>query len=97
MEIKICFQSNPPHNVSEAIFEIDQLTGIKLGLSAYREIMLKHLGMKYRKMAAIPSKADPELKKVFLKNELEPLLEEERNRKGRVLLLMQRILSWVLF
>lgn len=84
VEIKAYFQSNPPHTVSEAIFEIEQLTGIKLGLSACREFMLKQLGMKCRKMAAIPSKADPERQEAFLNNELEPLLEEERNGKGRV-------------
>jgi len=53
-EIKSYFQSSPPHTVSEAAFEIEQLTGIKLGLSACREFMSKHLGMKCRKMAAIP-------------------------------------------
>lgn len=84
VDIKAYFQSHPPHTVSEAVFEIEQLTGIKLGLSACREFMRKHLGMKCRKMAAIPSKADPERQEVFLKNDLEPLLEEERKGKGRV-------------
>ena len=36
-EIKVYFQSHPAHTVSEAVFEIEQLTGIKLGLSACRE------------------------------------------------------------
>jgi len=54
-EIESYFQGNPPHTVSEAAFEIEQITGIKLGLSACREFMLKHLRMKFRKMAAIPS------------------------------------------
>jgi len=82
--IKAHFQSNPPHTVSEASFEIEQLTGLKLGLSACREFMLKHLGMKCRKMAAIPSKADPDRQEEFLNNSLKPLLEEEKKRKGYV-------------
>ncbi len=58
-QIKAYFQSHLPHTVSEAVFEIEQLTGIKLGLSACHEFMLKQLGMKCKKMATIPSKADP--------------------------------------
>ena len=83
-EIKLLFQSTPPHTVSEAVFEIEQLTGIKLGLSVCREFMHKHLGMKCRKMAAIPSKADPERQDVFLEQELKPLLDEEKKEKGFV-------------
>ena len=44
--------------------------------------MRKHLGMKCRKMAAIPSKADPEEQNIFLENKLKPLLEEEKNGLG---------------
>ena len=40
--------------------------------------------MKCRKMAAIPSKADPERQEIFLENELKPLLDEEKNGKGHV-------------
>jgi transposase len=54
-KIKAYFQSHPPHTVAEAAFEIERLTGIKLGLSACRDFMRKHLGMKCRKMATIPS------------------------------------------
>lgn len=82
--LKVYFQSNPPHTVSEASFEIERLTGLKLGLSACREFMRKQLGMKCRKMAAIPSKADPERQEEFLKNSLKPLLEEEKKGKGYV-------------
>ena len=77
VEIKACFQSNPPHTVSEAFFEIEQLTGITLRLSACHEFMLKYLGMKCRKIAAIPSKADPERQEAFLKNDPEFLLRSQ--------------------
>ena len=32
----------------------------------------KRLGMKFRKMAVIPSKADPEKQEIFLNDSLEP-------------------------
>ena len=90
--IKAHFQRNPPHTVSEASFEIEHLTGLRLGLSACREFMIKHLGMKCRKMAAIPSKADPGRQEEFLNNSLKPLLEEEKKGKVMSFLLMQLIL-----
>jgi len=34
--------------------------------------------MKFRKMAFIPSKADPEKQEIFLNDNLEPLLAEEK-------------------
>ncbi len=48
--------------------------------------------MKCRKMAAIPSEADPDRQEAFLENELIPLLEEEKKGKSYVFLLMQLIL-----
>jgi len=72
-------------------------TGIKLGLSACREFMHKHLGMKCRKMATIPSKADPERQEVFLEHDLKPLLDEEKKGKALYSLWMLLILSWALF
>ena len=63
--IKAHFQSNPPHTASEASFEIGHPTGLKPDLSACREFILKHLGMKCRKMTTIPSKADPDRQEEF--------------------------------
>lgn len=82
--LKTRFQAHPPHTVAEAVYEIEKLTGIQLALSACRDFMHKHLGMKYRKMAVIPSKADPDKQSEFLHNKLEPLLEEEKQGKRRV-------------
>lgn len=82
--LKTHFQSHPPHTVAEAANEIEKLTGIKLALSACRDFMRKCLGMKCRKMAAIPSKADPDKQSVFLHDKLEPWLEEEKQCKRRV-------------
>lgn len=77
-QIKAHFLKQPPHNVAEASHEIEVLTGIKLGPSACRDFMRKRLGMKFRKMAVIPSKADPKKQAEFLNDQLEPLLEEEQ-------------------
>ena len=82
--IKDCFLANPPHNVSQASYAIEQLIGIKLSLSSCRDFMRKHLGMRFRKMAVIPSKADPIKQKEFLDQKIEPLLEEEKQGKRRV-------------
>ena len=83
-QIKSHFLKYPPHTISEASHEIEILTGIKLAPSACRDFMRKHLGMKFRKMGVIPAKADPKKQSKFLNDELEPLLEEERQGKRKV-------------
>lgn len=83
-QIKSHFQDQPPHTIAQASHEIEKLTGIKLSLTACREFMRKRLGMKCRKMGVMPSKADPEKQELFLKNQLEPLLEEEKEGKRKV-------------
>jgi len=82
--IKTRFQAHPLHTVAEAAYEIEKLTGIQLALSACRDFMYKRLGMKYRKMAVIPAKADPDKQSEFLRDKLKPLLEEEKQGKRRV-------------
>jgi len=42
------------------------------------------LGMKFRKCAAVPGKADPQLQFTFLQDELLPRLEQARRGEGRV-------------
>ena len=83
-QIKAHFQKHPPHTISQAAHEIEKLVGIKLALSACRDFMRKRLGMKFRKMAVIPSKADPEKQEIFLNDSLEPLLVEEKQGKRKV-------------
>jgi transposase len=83
-KIKTHFQDHPPHTVAQAAYEIEKLTGIKLSLSACRDFMRKRLGMKCRKTAAMPAKADPEKQEAFLENRLKPLLEQERQGQRRV-------------
>ena len=83
-QIKSHFLKQPPHTVAEASHEIEVLTGIKLGASACRSFMRKRLDMKFRKMAVIPSKADPKKQAEFLSDQLEPVLEEEKQGKRKV-------------
>ena len=66
---------NPPATVAHAAAQIKKLTGIERKPSQVRKF-LKQLGMKPRKMAAIPAKADPQAQQDFLKQKLEPLLEQ---------------------
>jgi transposase len=83
-QIKTHFQDQPPHTIAQASLEIEALTGIKLSLSACRDFLRKRLGMKCRKMAVIPSKADPEKQEAFLNNQLQPLLDGEKQGKRKV-------------
>ena len=83
-QIKAHFLKQPPHTVSEAAHEIEVLTGIKLGPSACRDFMRKRLGMKFRKMGVITAKADPKKQAEFLNDQLEPLLEEEKQGQRKV-------------
>ncbi len=83
-QLKAHFLKQPPHNVAEASHEIEVLTGIKLGPSACRDFMRKRLGMRFRKMAVMPAKADPKKQAEFLNDQLEPLLEEEKQGLGKV-------------
>ena len=53
--IKTHFQAHPPHTVAQASHDIEKLTGIKLSLSACRDLMRKRLGIKCRKMLMVPS------------------------------------------
>ncbi len=53
------FTNNPPATVSEAIAKIEELTGVKIGLTQTAKF-LKKTGMKLRKVGSIPAKAlDP--------------------------------------
>ena len=66
---------NPPATVAHAAAQIKKLTGIERKPSQVRRF-LKQLGMKPRKMAAIPAKADPKVQQEFLEQKLQPRLEQ---------------------
>jgi len=63
------FKENPPVTIAEAAEKIEQLTGIRRGLTQV-EKFVKSLGFKRRKIASIPVKALTEEKKTNKKNSL---------------------------
>lgn len=65
------FRKHPPMTVNEAAAKIEELTGIKRGLTQVKKF-LKSLGMKPRKVGMVPAKADPEKQKTFLKKNFSP-------------------------
>ena len=64
--LKKHFHKHPPESVKVAGADIEKLTGIKRGKTQTRRFLHK-IGMKPRKVAGIPSKADPEKQEEFKK------------------------------
>jgi transposase len=60
------FRQQPPRTAAEAQAVIEKRTGIKRSPTQVREF-LHRMGMKFRKVAAIPAKADPEVQEAFKK------------------------------
>jgi len=52
----------PPATISEAVAKIEEITGIKRGLTQTAKF-LKKIGMKLRKVGSIPANANNEIKK----------------------------------
>jgi transposase len=84
------FKNNPPRTVAEAKAVIEEQTGIKRSPTQVR-VFLTHMGMRCRKIGAIPGKAtDPDKQaeqEAFREKELEPRLAEAKEGK-RVVLFM---------
>jgi transposase len=70
----------PPSSAKQARAAIEELTGISLDVSAIRRY-IKSLGVIYRKVGAIPAKADVEQQEKFKTEQLEPRLDDAK--KGR--------------
>jgi transposase len=82
-EISASFAASPVATASEGGARIEELTGIKLSDSQVGRIM-RRLGMRYQKSAAVPGKCDPQMQFDFLNVELLPRLEEAKNGERRV-------------
>jgi len=65
------FQENPPATVKEAAAKIEQLTGIRRGLTQVRRF-LNSLGLRPRKVGHVPAKMDPEQQEQFKKKSWSP-------------------------
>jgi transposase len=68
------FEKHPVHSTNEAKEKIKEITGETRSPTQIRNFF-KQIGMKYRMIGQIPSKADPEKQEIFLENTLEPLIE----------------------
>ena len=83
------FREHPPASLNEAAEKIHELTGLKRSPSAVGRF-LRSLGMRPRKVGAIPSKADPEEQEIYRINKLEPRIEEAKQGKRALFLSMPR-------
>lgn len=81
--IREYFEQTPPSTISQACVEIGKLTGIYLKNTQMRAY-LKSISVQYRKVAAIPAKADIEAQKKFHDKKLQPRLNEARSGKRAV-------------
>jgi transposase len=82
-EVKAYLSKSPPSTLKQACAEIAQLTGIHRKETQMRHY-LKSLGLRYRKVAPIPAKADVQAQQEFLESHLEPRLAEARAGKRDV-------------
>jgi transposase len=77
------FHKNPPKTLAQAAVKIEELTGIVRSREQVR-VFLNSIGMSCRRVGVLPAKADPDKQEEFLKNELEPRLEEAKAGKRAV-------------
>jgi len=87
-QLEAYFREHPPATINEASVKIEELTGLKRSPSAVGKF-LNSLGMRPRKVGAIPSKADPEEQENFRVNKLEPRLEEAKQGNRAIFLSMR--------
>ena len=78
------FSEQPPMNANEAKARIEKLTGISRSPSQVRAFMKRH-GFRYLKAGHIPSKADTQKQQQWVKETLEPAIEEAKNGKCHLL------------
>lgn len=78
------FTQRPPMSSSEAKSRIEELTGISRSPSQVRAFMNRH-GLRYLQTGHIPAKADTEAQQKWVKEKLDPAIEEARNGKCHLL------------
>lgn len=97
------FWDHPPRSTKEAAKVIFQQTGVRRGLTQVRAFLKTHLGLRYRKVAAIPV---PPKKTIaehaqeqarFLEAELEPALQEARVSRRAVFFVDAAHFVWAPF
>jgi len=75
--IKEYFRKHSPATIKEAMAKIEELTGIKRSETQIRKFLIS-IGLRPHKIGMIPAKADPEVQEKFIKEKLEPVLEEAK-------------------
>jgi transposase len=75
--IKEYFAENPIAGLPQTAAKIEELTGIKRSTVRVSKFLQRE-GLRRMKVGMIPAKADVEKQAEFLKNELEPRLEEAK-------------------
>jgi transposase len=80
------WDQNPPASIREAAAHLEKITGVRRGLSTVRGYV-KRLGFKYRKAGGVPGKAVPEAQERFVREVIDPRMEEAR-RGERVVYFM---------
>ena len=72
------FAERPPMTANEAKARIEHLTGISRSPSQVRAFMNRH-GLRYLQTGHIPAKADTEVQQKWVKEKLDPAIEEAQN------------------
>lgn len=78
------FNERPPMSAREAKSRIEDLTGISRSPTQVR-IFMKRQGLKFIKTGHIPAKADVEKQQQWVKNKLEPAIQEAKNGECHLL------------
>jgi len=93
LSIEEAFRKEPPHSIKEARERIKVLTGIERSPTQIR-VFLKRLGLRYIKTGQIPGKADPKKQRLWLREELNPVIEKAK--QGQVHLVFMDAAHFVL-
>ena len=84
------FQKHPPRSTKQARALIEQHTGVRRGLSQVRHFLKDRLGLRWRKVGAIPVPPKKTVEEhareqaTFLEEKLEPRLEQARRGRRQV-------------
>jgi transposase len=82
--ILVSFEQKPPRSVEEAVIRIEELTGIKRGVTQVKAFMKRH-GLKYIKMGHIPAKADSEIQRQWEQQHLRPAIQSAQQGNSHLL------------
>lgn len=77
------FEKTPPSTMAQACFDIEKLIGVSIKVEAMRRYV-KSLGLKYRKVSAIPARADIDAQQKYHDEQLQPRLTEAKAGKREV-------------